>query len=63
MELIIYSVLRHLLTLAAGALIGVGVEEHDAANLAKAAEPVIGGAILYGAAQAWSVVDKKKRAK
>lgn len=63
MELIIFSVLRHLLTLAAGALIGVGVEEHDAANLAKAAEPVIGGAILYGAAQAWSVVDKKKRAK
>lgn len=63
MELIIFSVLRHLLTLAAGALIGVGVEEHDAANLAKAAEPVIGGAILYGAAQAWSVVDKKKRSK
>jgi len=63
MELIIFSVLRHLLTLAAGALIGVGVEEHDAANLAKAAEPVIGGAILYGAAQAWSVVDKKKRLK
>ena len=63
MQLILFSVVRHLLTLAAGALIGIGVEESDAANLAKAAEPVVGGALLYGTAQAWSVVDKKKRAK
>lgn len=61
MQLILFSIVRHLLTLAAGALIGVGVEESDAANLAKAAEPVVGGALLYGAAQAWSIVDKKKK--
>lgn len=61
MPLIFASIIRHLLTLAAGALVTVGVSEHDAANLASAAEPVIGGAILYGAAQAWSIVEKKKR--
>jgi hypothetical protein len=37
------------------------VAESDALNLASAAEPVVGGAILYGAAQAWSLVEKKKR--
>lgn len=61
MPLILASILRHLLTLAAGALVTVGVSEHDAANLAMAAEPVLGGAILYGAAQAWSIIEKKKR--
>ncbi len=61
MQLILFSIVRHLLTLAAGALIGIGVEESDAANLAQAAEPVVGGALLYGAAQAWSLVDKKKK--
>jgi|DEB19_MinimDraft_3_1074340.scaffolds.fasta_scaffold09774_4 hypothetical protein len=61
MPLILASILRHLLTLAAGALVTVGVSEHDAANLATAAEPVLGGAILYGAAQAWSIVEKKKK--
>ena len=61
MPLIIASIIRHLLTLAAGGLLTVGVSEGDAHNLVKAAEPVIGGALLYGAAQAWSLVEKKKR--
>jgi hypothetical protein len=61
MSLILASILRHLLTLAAGALVTVGVAEHDAANLAAAAEPVLGGAILYGASQAWSIIEKKKK--
>lgn len=58
---IILSIVRHLLTLAAGSLLAIGVEERDAANLVHAAEPVIAGAVLYGAAQAWSLVDKKKK--
>ena len=61
MPLIIASIIRHLLTLTAGGLLTVGVSEGDAQNLVKAAEPVIGGALLYGAAQAWSLVEKKKR--
>ena len=61
MPLIIASIVRHLLTLAAGSLLTFGVSEADAHNLASAAEPVIGGAILYGASQAWSLVDKKKK--
>lgn len=61
MPLFIASVIRHLLTLAAGSLLAVGVTEHDADNLVKAAEPVVGGAVLYGISQAWSLLDKKKR--
>jgi len=58
---IILSVVRHLLTLAAGGLLTVGINESDAANLIEAAEPVVAGAVLYGTAQAWSLFDKKKR--
>jgi uncharacterized protein (DUF697 family) len=61
MPLFIASIVRHLLTLAAGSLLAVGVTEADADNLVKAAEPVVGGAILYGVSQAWSLLDKKKR--
>lgn len=61
MPLIIASIVRHLLTLAAGSLLTIGVSESDAHNLAAAAEPVVGGALLYGASQVWSLVDKKKR--
>lgn len=61
MPLIIASIVRHLLTLAAGGLLTVGVSEADAHNLASAAQPVLTGALLYGASQAWSIVDKKKR--
>jgi hypothetical protein len=50
-----------LLTLAAGGLLTAGISENDATTFIKAAEPVIGGAILYGTAQVWSLVDKKKR--
>lgn len=55
------SIIRHLLTLAAGSLLGIGIAEEDAHNLARAAEPVIGGAVLYGVSQAWSLVDSKKK--
>jgi hypothetical protein len=61
MPLIIASIIRHLLTLAAGGLLTIGVSEADAHSLASAAEPVVGGALLYGASQAWSLVDKKKK--
>lgn len=60
---IILSIVRHLLTLAAGGLLTLGIEEKDAANLVHAAEPVVAGAVLYGVSQAWSLVDKKKRPK
>ena len=58
---IILSIVRQLLTLAAGGLLTAGISENDATTFIKAAEPVIGGAILYGTAQVWSLVDKKKR--
>lgn len=58
---ILLSIVRHLLTLAAGSLLTIGVTEDDAAGLVKAAEPVVAGAVLYGASQAWSLVDKKKK--
>jgi hypothetical protein len=61
MPLFIASIVRHLLTLAAGSLLTIGVSEADAHELAKAAEPVVAGAVLYGASQAWSLVDKKKK--
>jgi hypothetical protein len=61
MPLILASIIRHLLTLAAGSLLTIGVAETDAHSLAAAAEPVVTGALLYGASQAWSLVDKKKR--
>ena len=61
MPFFLASIIRHLLTLAAGSLVTLGVAESDALNLASAAEPVLGGAILYGAAQAWSLVEKKKK--
>lgn len=58
---ILLSIVRHLLTLAAGSLITIGVNETDAAGLVKAAEPVVTGALLYGGAQIWSLVDKKNK--
>lgn len=61
MELVIFSIVRHLLTLAAGSLLTVGVSEADTQNLAQAATPVISGAVLYGVSQVWSIKDKKKR--
>jgi len=50
-----------LLTLAAGSLLTVGVTEEAAEGLVKAAEPVVAGALLYGGAQVWSLVEKKKK--
>ena len=61
MPIIIASIVRHLLTLAAGSLLAIGVSESDADNLVRAAEPVVGGAILYGASQAWSIVEKRTK--
>jgi len=58
---ILLSIVRHLLTLAAGSLLTIGVSEDQALGLAKAAEPVVAGAVLYGASQAWSVIEKKKK--
>jgi hypothetical protein len=58
---ILLSIVRHLLTLAAGGLLTIGVTEDQAQGLVQAAEPVVAGAVLYGVSQAWSVVDKKKK--
>jgi hypothetical protein len=61
MPVFLASLIRHLLTLAAGGLLAVGVTESDATSLVRAAEPVVGGVVLYGVSQAWSLLDKKKR--
>lgn len=58
---IFLSIVRHLLTLAAGSLLTIGVTEEAADGLVRAAEPVVAGALLYGASQVWSVIDKKKK--
>lgn len=61
MEIIIASVIRHLLTLVAGGLLTIGVSEAETHQLAEAATPVVSGAVLYGVSQVWSLKDKKKR--
>lgn len=57
---ILASVVRHVLTLLAGGLLSIGVQQSDADNLVKAIEPVASGALLYGISQVWSIKDKKK---
>jgi len=61
MELVIFSIVRHLLTLAAGSLLTIGVSEADTQNLAQAATPVVSGAVLYGVSQVLSLKNIKKR--
>jgi len=61
MGLFIGSLVRHLLTLLAGGLITVGVSENDSATFLQSAEPVVSGLVLYGGAQAWSLINKKKK--
>jgi len=58
---ILLSIVRHLLTLAAGSLLTIGVSDEQAGDLVNAASPVVAGALLYGGSQIWSVVDKKKK--
>jgi len=60
MPVLLGSVVRHLLTAVAGALVGVGVAEPAAADFTQAAEPVVGGLILYALGQLWSIFDKKR---
>ena len=61
MEVLIGSVIRHLLTLVAGSLLTIGVGDAEVNNLADAVTPIVSGAVLYGASQVWSIKDKKKR--
>lgn len=61
MELVIFSIVRHLLTLVAGSLLTIGVSEADTHNLAQAATPVVSGAVLYGVSQVLSIKNAKKR--
>lgn len=61
MPVIVASVVRHLLTLAAGSLLTIGIAEGDAENLTKTLEPILSGAVLYGIGQLWSIKDKKSR--
>ena len=60
MPVLLGSVVRHLLTAVAGALVGAGVAEPAAADFTQAAEPVVGGLILYAVGQIWSIFDKKR---
>jgi hypothetical protein len=60
MELVIFSIVRHLLTLAAGSLLTIGVSEADTQNLAQAATPVVSGAVLYGVGQILSIKNIKR---
>lgn len=61
MEVIVFSIVRHLLTLAAGSLLAIGISEAETDQLAQAATPVVSGALLYGVSQVWSLKDKKRR--
>jgi hypothetical protein len=61
MELVIFSVVRHLLTLVAGGLLTIGIGEAESNQLAQAVTPVVSGAVLYGVSQVWSLKDKKRR--
>jgi hypothetical protein len=61
MELVIFSVVRHLLTLVAGGLFTIGIGEAETNQLAQAVTPVVSGAVLYGVSQVWSLKDKKRR--
>ena len=61
MHIVIASIIRHFLTLAAGSLLTIGVSEADTHQLAEAVTPVISGAVLYGVSQVWSLKDKKRR--
>lgn len=61
MEIIIFSIVRHLLTLVAGSLLTIGVNEADTQSLAQAATPVVSGVVLYGVSQVLSLKNLKKR--
>lgn len=61
MEILIGSIVRHLLTLVAGSLLAIGVSEAESHQLAEAATPVVSGALLYGVSQVWSIKDKRNR--
>lgn len=63
MQAIISSVIRHLLTVAAGALLSIGVTKSQADDLVKTVEPIGTGIVLYGISQAWSIKDKKANKK
>jgi hypothetical protein len=61
MSLIIQSIVRHVITLAAGALLTIGITREQSDDLVKSVTPVAEAAALYGLAQVWSIKDKKKR--
>ena len=61
MSLLLGSVTRHLLTAIAGALMGAGISEPATADFTHAAEPVVGGLLLYAVGQLWSIFDKKPK--
>jgi len=58
---IVTSVVRHILTLIAGGLLSLGVQETQAHELVKAVEPIASGALLYGISQFWSIKEKKAK--
>lgn len=55
------SVIRHVLTAAAGWLVAIGIPEAQVQAFADSAHPVVLAAIIYGSTQLWSLVDKKDK--
>ncbi len=60
MDRFLGSIVRHLLSLASGGLLVIGVGDAEADKLADAVTPVLSGALLYGVSQFWSIKDKKR---
>jgi hypothetical protein len=53
------SVVRHVMTLAAGVLVGLGVDPELADQFIGAGTEILIGAVLFSGAQAWSVAEKR----
>ena len=60
MEVIVKSIIRHLLSLAAGGLFVIGVGDAEVDKVADAVAPLVSGAVLYGVSQVWSIKDKRR---
>jgi len=63
MNIVIASIVRHLLSALAGSLIAIGIADNDAHSFLLASEPVVTGLVIYVAAQAWSFAAKRRAIK
>lgn len=61
-KIILQALIRHLISVAAGALVAKGVIDNSAASsVTDALATVTTGGILAGGSYVWSVIDKKNR--